>query len=92
MKDGDPYIRLPGPPPYDADSCESYGEQLSDNGAGYNLVSGAGPVIQMFDGRWALAEIVWTDDIKKLGAIRLVSITEDEVTFCFVEAMGGRNR
>ena len=77
MKDGDPYIRLPGPPPYDADSCESYGEQLSDNGADYNLVSGAGPVIQMFDGRWALAEVVWTDDIRGLGAIRLVSVTED---------------
>ena len=65
-------IVLPGLPPYTPDACESYGEQLD-----YSLKSGAGPVIQLFDGRWALGEIVWTDDASVLGALRLVSVTDD---------------
>jgi len=71
-------IVLPGPPPYTPDACESYGEQLLSAGdVDYSLKSGAGPVIQLFDGRWALGEVVWTDDAAVLGALRLVSVTDD---------------
>lgn len=77
MEDATPFIRLPGNGPYGADSCESYGKQLSEGGADYILKSGAGPVIQLFDGRWALGEIVWTDESIGLGALRLVSVTAD---------------
>ena len=77
MEDAPSFIRLPGPPPHGADACQSYGEQLSKNGGNYILESGAGPVIQLFDGRWALGEVVWTDDATGLGALRLVAVTDD---------------
>lgn len=77
MEDAPSFIRLPGPSPHGADACQSYGEQLSKDGANYILESGAGPVIQLFDGRWALGEVVWTDDATGLGAVRLVAVTDD---------------
>ena len=77
MEDAPSFIRLPGPSPHGADACQSYGEQLSKNGGNYILESGAGPVIQLFDGRWALGEVVWTDDATGLGAVRLVAVTDD---------------
>ena len=80
MEDGDTYFQLPGPPPYSADACTSYGEELSKGGAGdvdYILESGAGPVIQLFDGRWALGEVVWADDATGLSALRLVAVSDD---------------
>jgi hypothetical protein len=83
MEYGDAYMQLPGPPPYSADACTSYGEEqsyTSSTGIGnidYNLESGAGPVIQLFDGRWALGEIVWADDATGLSAFRLVAVTDE---------------
>ena len=77
MEDAPSFIRLPGPSPHGADACQSYGEQLSKNGGNYILESGAGPVIQLFDGRWALGEVVWTDDGTGLGAVRLVAVTDN---------------
>ena len=77
MEDAPSFIRLPGPSPQGADACQSYGEQLSKNGGNYILESGAGPVIQLFDGRWALGEVVWTDDATGLGALRIVAVTDN---------------
>ena len=77
MEDSTPFIRLPGPPPYGADACKRHGLQLSEGGVDYILESGAGPVVQLFDGRWALGEIVWTDSTIGLGALKLVAVTRD---------------
>ena len=60
-----------------ANDCAMYEEQLSKSGGQYILERGAGPIIQLFDGRWALGEVVWTDDAAGLGALRLVAVSDD---------------
>ena len=52
--------------------CEDYSEQT-----GTPAQSGYGPFVQLFDGRWARGEIVWSDKVSGLGAVRLVSETSD---------------
>ena len=58
-------------------ACERYGTKLFPGTSGALLESGRGPVVQLFDGRWALGEVVWEDDASGLGAIRLKSVTRD---------------
>jgi len=52
--------------------CEDYSEQT-----GTSAQSGYGPFVQLFDGRWARGEIVWSDKDSGLGAVRLVAETND---------------
>ena len=58
-------------------ACTKFGEQIFGGGGQNPLESGAGPIVQLFDGRWALGEVVWRDEAIGLGAVRLVSVTNN---------------
>lgn len=58
-------------------ACKKFGEQIFGGAGQSPLESGAGPIVQLFDGRWALGEIVWRDEASGLGAVRLVSVTDN---------------
>ena len=69
-------IRIP-PSEDGVGACERYGTKLFPGTSGALLESGRGPIVQLFDGRWALGEVVWEDEASGLGAIRLKSVTRD---------------
>ena len=69
-------IRIP-PSEDGVGACERYGTTLFPGTSGTLLESGRGPIVQLFDGRWALGEVVWEDDASGLGALRLKAVTRD---------------
>lgn len=69
-------VRIP-PSEDGVGACERYGEQLYPGTSGVTLESGRGPIVQLFDGRWALGEVVWEDEATGVGALRVKSVTQD---------------
>ena len=58
-------------------ACASYSAFLNQKDSRYNLESGAGPIVQLADGRWGLGEVIWTNDESGLGAIRLKAVAKN---------------
>ena len=72
----DALIRIP-PSEDGVGACERYGTKFLTGLSDTYFESGRGPIVQLFDGRWALGEVVWKDDATGLGALQLKSVTAD---------------
>lgn len=48
--------------PADED-CGAFGEKMRQQNPAVDIESGKGPIVQLFDGRWATGEFLWSDDV-----------------------------
>jgi len=66
--------------------CSSWGAMLAQQSPGIKLESGLGPIVQLFDGKWATGEFLWSDEIgladladpqeAKYAALKLTAISD----------------
>ena len=66
-------------------TCEEHAANLTGGSPSLDIRAGGGPVLQLFDGSWALGEVIWKneseflpmDDYGNRALVRLVSRTDD---------------